>query len=163
MTDQTDDRTILSRLVGSWRGTLLYRADADGPFEEMIGTSENRWVLGGRFVEIALRAGDVWSAIFYIGHERTERRHVLVSLEPGGRRGMPRLGDWLTDGGRLILTSSQSRVICDTTNPGLLTLRLAETAAGGHEFVRFEADYRPVVAIAPKPAVSRPQRRFVIA
>jgi hypothetical protein len=37
-------------------------------------------VLGGRFVEMTLRAGtsgDTWSAVFYIGFERTERRHVL--------------------------------------------------------------------------------------
>ena len=47
----------LSRLVGRWQGTLLHRRDPDRPFMQLAGTSENRWVLGGRFVEMTLRAG----------------------------------------------------------------------------------------------------------
>jgi hypothetical protein len=161
-------QAILSRLVGGWQGTLLHRAAADEPLLEMPGTSENRWVLGGRFVEMTLRAGiggDSWSAVFYIGYERNDRRHVLVSLEPGDRRVTTRLGEWTHDRDRLVMTSDQSRAVCDLTAPDRLTLELLEETAPGREFTRFRADYRPMKkqpAVA-KPPVARQHRRFVIA
>jgi hypothetical protein len=167
MSDRQPDRSVLSRLVGCWQGTLLHRAGADQPFQQFAGTSDNRWVLGGRFVEMTLRAGtagDTWSAVFYIGHEHDERRYVLVSLEPGDRRVTTRLGDWRIENDRLVLTSHRSRAVCDITVPGQLTLELAEEPAPGFEFVRFRADYRNAVApVAVKPAFPREHRRFVIA
>lgn len=159
------DRLILSRLVGSWQGTLLHRGAADEPFLEMPGTSENRWVLGGRFVEMSLRAGDSWSAVIYIGYEHSERRHVLVSLEPGDRRVTTRRGEWLPEQDRLVLTSPRSRAICSLATPGELSLEFSEEIGPGNELVRFRADYRSVVApdVSAKPSPPRPLRRFVIA
>jgi Protein of unknown function (DUF1579) len=167
MSECERDQSVLSRLVGCWQGTLLHRSGADQPFQQLAGTSDNRWVLGGRFVEMTLRAGtsgDTWSAVFYIGYERSERRHVLVSLEPGDRRVTTRLGDWRRDDDRLLLTSHQSRAVCDMTIPGQLKLELAEEPVPGREFVRFRADYRtaaPPAAVRTPP--SREHRRFVIA
>ena len=161
------DQALLSRLVGCWHGTLLHRTAADRPFVHLPGTSENRWVLGGRFVEMSLRAGtngDSWSAVFYIGFERNERRHVLVSLEPGDRRVTTRLGEWSQDRDCLVMTSQQSRAVCDMGTPGHLKLELSEEAAPGREFIRFRAEYWTAKS-APagaKPSVAR-QRRFVIA
>ena len=161
------DPSALSRLVGSWRGTLLHRAHAERPFQQLTGTADNRWVLGGRFVEMTLRAGDsvdTWSAVIYIGYERNERRHVLVSLEPGDRRVTTRLGGWKLDNSRLLLTSHQSRAVCDMTVPGRLLLELFEEAVPGLEFVRFRADYRAAVApMIERPPQTRDHRRFVIA
>src|SRR5262245_21210262 len=137
MSYSQQDQSVLSRLVGCWHGTLLHRTGADQPFQHLAGTSDNRWVLGGRFVEMTLRAGtsgDTWSAVFYIGYERSERRHVLVSLEPGARRVTTRLGDWKRDNDRLVLTSHQARAVCDMTIPGQLTLELAEELVPGIEF-----------------------------
>jgi hypothetical protein len=160
-------QSVLSRLVGRWQGTLLHRTDADRPFAELPGTSDNRWVLSGRFVEMTVRAGtsgDTWSSVFYIGYERGERRHVLVSLEPGDRRITTRIGEWTVEHGRLVLTSHQSRAVCDVTMPGQLRLELVEEIAPGEEFVRFSADYRAAVPPAVvKPPLPRQHRRFVIA
>ncbi len=104
--------------------------------------------------------GDTWSAVFYIGYERSERRHVLVSLEPGDRRVTTRLGEWTLDNSRLLLTSHQSRAVCDMTVPGQLKLELVEEPAAGDAFVRFRAEYRPAVAprrsIAETRAAARP-------
>lgn len=167
MSERDPDQSALGRLVGCWEGTLLHRGRAGQPFESLTGTSDNRWVLGGRFVEMTLRAGasgDTWSAVFYIGYERNERRHVLVSLEPGDRRVTTRLGGWRLENGRLLLTSQQSRVVCDITVPGQLKLEIVEEAVPGREYVRFRADYRPAVApLNIKPAPPREHRRFVIA
>ena len=102
--------------------------------------------------------------MFYIGYERGERRHVLVSLEPGDRRITTRVGDWRLEQGRLVLTSHQSRAVCDMTMPGHLRLELVEEIATGGEFVRFSADYRMAAApVMVKPALPREHRRFVIA
>jgi hypothetical protein len=161
------DHVMLSRLVGHWQGTLRHRGAPDQPFVEMAGTLENRWVHGGQFVEMTFgggAGGDGFSAVFYIGHERTERRHVLVSLAPGDRRVTTRLGEWTWDGNRLIMMSEQSRALCDMAAPGRLAIELSEEIEPGHVFTRFRADYRPAVSppAAGRPA-DRPQRRFVIA
>jgi hypothetical protein len=167
------DEAVLSQLVGYWEGILRLRGAPDQPFEEFPGKSENRWVLGGRFVEMTLRGGrdsDGWSALFYIGHERSERRYVVVSLEPGDRQVTIRRGEWIHDPGRLLLTSRgkpgeeprRSRVLCDVRTPGTLKLELAEEGVSGEEFVRFSAHYRAAQA-SPAAATPRPPRRFVIA
>jgi hypothetical protein len=158
---------MLGRLVGQWHGTLLHRGAPDQPFVELAGTLENRWVHGGRFVEMTLgggASGDSLAAVFYIGHDRTERRHVLVSLAPGERRVTTRLGEWTWDGDRLVMTSDQSRVVCDMAAPGRLKLELSEETVSGHPFTRFTAEYRPVVSpVAAARTAYRPHRRFVIA
>jgi hypothetical protein len=167
MMDSDHNHSALAQLVGGWHGTLLYRSEAERPFQQLPCTSENRWVLGGRFVEMTLRAGasgDTWSALFYIGYERNERRHVLVSLEPGDRRITTRLGDWTLEQDRLVLTSQQSRTVCDMTIPGQLTLELKEEPAAGAAFVRFKAEYHTTAApVIVRPALPREHRRFVIA
>lgn len=125
---------------------------------------------------MTLRGGpssDGWSAVFYIGYERSERRHVLVSLEPGDRRVTIRRGEWALDPDRLVLVSRhrnapaddyrQSRVVCDLQTPGELKLELAEENAPGQEFVRFTAEYRPALPSDAAPPAARPPRRFVIA
>ncbi len=55
-TETEQDQAMLSQLVGCWEGTLRHRGAADQPFAEFPGKSKNRWVLGGRFVEMTLRA-----------------------------------------------------------------------------------------------------------
>lgn len=163
MIEHEQDQTVLSRLVGCWEGTLLHRGAADQPFQELPGTSENRWVLGGRFVEMTLRASDTWSAVFYVGHERGERRHVLVSLEPGERRVTTRRGEWTPDRDRLVLTSERSRAVCDATSSGQLMLELSEEDETGQEFVRFRGEYRPAASATRVPRPARQIRRSVIA
>jgi len=165
--DHEHDQVILSRLVGWWQGTLLHRTAEDQPFMQMPATSENRWVLGGRFVEMTLRAGtaeDSWSGIVYIGYERSERRHVLVSLEPGDRRVTTRRGEWTPEIDRVVLTSQQSRAVCDIATPGRLKLELSEEVAPGREFVRLRGDYHSAaMPVTAKPALPVRHRRFVIA
>jgi hypothetical protein len=160
------DQSVLSRLVGCWQGTLMQRTTVDQPFRRMTGTAENRWVLGGRFVEMTLRAavaGESWSAVFFIGYERNERRHVLVSLEPGDLRVSTRLGEWRPERDRLVMTSHLTRAICDLTAPGRLGVELVEEMAPGEEFIRFKADYKPALPAAIVRPVARQHRRFVIA
>ena len=167
MSEREHGQSALSRLVGCWQGTLSLRTCADQPFEQLAGTAATRWVLGGRFVEMTLRAGtsgDTWSAVFYIGYERSERRHVVVSLEPGDRRVTTRLGEWTLDDDRLVLSSHQSRAVCDMTVPGRLVLELADEPQPGRGFVRLKANYRAVISpVAAPPAPPRELRRFVIA
>ncbi len=167
VTEHAHDQAILTRLIGGWQGTLLARARADEPFEHLPASSENRWVLGRQFVQLTLRAGDAgsnWSAVFYVGHENHERRHVLVSLEPGDSRMTVRRGGWTADRGRLVLSTQELRVVYDLTVPGRLTLELVDHVRGGSGYTRFKADYRPAVPpVVGNPACAGSHRRFVIA
>jgi hypothetical protein len=176
MSTESDDHAMLSRLVGTWEGTFRHRVASDQPFQEFPGRSENRWVLGGRFVEMTLRgvlSADGWSALFYIGYERSERRYVLVSLEPGDLRITIRRGEWDPGPGRLVLVSTskngatdqhqRSRIVCDFQNPGALTLELAEESPTGEEFVRFKANYHSAAQATAHAPIDRPFRRSVIA
>jgi hypothetical protein len=163
---QDQDQPVLSRLVGCWAGTVLHRASADQPFAHLPGTLENRWVLNGRFVEMMLRTGagdSSWSGVFYIGHQQSERRHLLLSLEPGERRVKTRRGEWIRDCNRLLLVSDRSKATCDVMTPGELKLELAEQSLSGQDFVRFKGDYRPAISAAILPPLRRQPRRFVIA
>ena len=173
-TENGSDQALLSQLVGRWEGTSLHRNAPDSPFEKFPGRSDNRWVLGGRFVEMTLKgglSGDGPSALFYIGHERSERCYLLVSLEPGNRRVTIRRGEWSHDPGRLtLMTRARSgrdepntmRIVCDCATPGELKLELTEQRAAGEEFLRFRAEYRSATARTASP-LPRPLRRFVIA
>lgn len=168
---------VLSRLAGCWAGTLRHRISPEHPFQQASGTAENRWVLGGKFVEMTLRAvlnGDSWSAVIYVGHERGERRHVLVSPEPGARGVTIRRGGWHIERARLVLTTRHrgpavdehllSRIHCELSEQGDLRLDLAEEYAPDKEFLSLQATYRPALPasfIATQQA--KPQRRFVIA
>jgi hypothetical protein len=167
MTMPDGDRVLLSRLVGNWEGTLSVCAGAGRPCRDVPGTSENRWVLGGRFVEMTLRAGgsaDPWSAVFYIGHDGGERRHVLISLDANDRRVTMRLGEWTGKPGQVVLTSEHARARCELTSSDLLKVQLVEQIGPEKEFVRFAGDYRRSIEAVRSPDVSaRRERRFVIA
>jgi hypothetical protein len=118
--------------------------------------------------------GHSWSAVIYVGHERGERRHVLVSLGAGARQVTIRRGGWRLERTRLVLTTRYrasdadeyllSRILCDLNERGDLKLDLAEEYAPDKEFLRLQAAYRPTLPasfIAAQQA--RAQRRFVIA
>jgi hypothetical protein len=167
MTIPDGDRVLLSRLVGTWEGTLLIRSAAGAPSRRLCGTSENRWVLGGRFVEMTLRAkeiADAWSAVFFVGHDRGARRHVLVSLDSGDHRVTMRLGDWTGHPDHIVLTSEHGRARCEVTSADVLKVQLVEHAGPGEEFIRFAGDYRRASPeTSPRGVSEARERRFVIA
>ena len=167
MQTESHERVLLSRLVGTWQGTLLVRTAAGAPSRRLSGTSENRWVLGGRFVEMTLRAADVadaWSAVFFVGHDRGERRHVLVSMDSGDHRATMRLGDWTGHSDHMLLTNEYGRARCEVTPSDVLRVQLVELAGPGEEFVRFSGDYRRAAPAArPREISVVRERRFVIA
>jgi hypothetical protein len=169
MTVPDGDRVLLSRLVGHWEGRLSLRLAAGRAFRDVRGTSDNRWVLGGRFVEMTFRAldvADLWSAVFYIGHDSGERRHVLVSLDSNDRTVTMRLGEWTGKPDHVVLTSEHVRARCELTPSDLLKVQLVDQIGAGEECVRFAGDYRRLLSAArPREGEmsSRRDRRFVIA
>jgi len=62
---------ILNSLVGSWTYTMKHRMKAGAPQEELIGSSENSWIMDGRFVEEKVKGtwmGHPFYGIGIIGH-----------------------------------------------------------------------------------------------
>ena len=139
----------MTHLVGGWHGTLLSRARADVPFERVQASCENQWVLGRQFVQMTLRLGDAvsnWSAVFYVGHEDQQRRHVLVSVEPGDNRMTVRRGEWTADRGKLVLTTQDMRVVYDISVPGNLSLELVDRSRRGNGVAQDGSRRRFVIA-----------------
>lgn len=50
-----DKHKLLEPMAGSFRATVKSRMTADAPWEESTGSCENRWTMGGRYLESSFR------------------------------------------------------------------------------------------------------------
>jgi hypothetical protein len=84
----------LEPVIGSFTVKTKFWTDPTKPAEETGGTSENKWVLGGRFVEQHVEGtsmGQPFSGIGYTGYDNYKRKYV---------------GAWMDSMGTMIMTSA---------------------------------------------------------
>ena len=84
----------LEPLVGSFSVKTISRMDPSKPPEETTGTSEKKWILGGRFLEEHAEGsmmGQPFSGLGFTGYDNYRKRYV---------------GAWMDNMGTMILTSS---------------------------------------------------------
>jgi hypothetical protein len=83
----------LEPLVGSFSVKTISRMDPSKPPEETTGTSEKKWILGGRFLEEHAEGsmmGQPFSGLGFTGYDNYKKRYV---------------GAWMDNMGTVILTS----------------------------------------------------------
>jgi hypothetical protein len=84
----------LEPVIGSFTVKTKMWMDPSKPPEETGGTSENKWVLGGRFVEQHVDGtamGQPFSGIGYTGYDNYKKKYV---------------GSWVDSMGTMIMTSA---------------------------------------------------------
>src|SRR3974377_1488776 len=84
----------LEPLVGAFSVKTISRRDPSKPPEETTGTSEKKWILGGRFLEEHAEGsmmGQPFSGLGFTGYDNYKKRYV---------------GAWMDNMGTVILTSS---------------------------------------------------------
>ena len=84
----------LEPTVGSFTLTTKFWMDPGKPAEEWAGTSETKWVLGGRFVEQHVETtmtGQPFSGVGYTGYDNYKKKYV---------------GTWMDSMGTMIMNST---------------------------------------------------------
>ena len=97
----------LEPLVGAWDARITLWMAPGAPPQESTGTSENKWVLGGRYVEQRYEGtfmGQPFSGIGYTGYDNYKKKYVGTWMDTMGTMVMVSQGD--VTGQSLSMTST---------------------------------------------------------
>ncbi|HVR43705.1 MAG TPA: DUF1579 domain-containing protein [Thermoanaerobaculia bacterium] len=70
---------LLDRLVGSWDAEVTMWIDPSGPPVVSSGVSENRWILGGRWIEQRFRGtfqGAEFEGLGHYGYDNVKKKYL---------------------------------------------------------------------------------------
>jgi hypothetical protein len=126
----------LDVLVGSWNAKSSMWGDPSKPPEVSEGTSEHKWVLGGRYVEQRFEGtfmGMPFSGIGYTGYDNYKKRYVGVWMDSAGTAMFHTTGSF--DASGKVLTSAGR--MDDFTSGKVITIREKMTIVNKDE-VLFE-------------------------
>jgi hypothetical protein len=99
----------LEPLVGTWDAKITMWMAPGAPPEESTGTSENKWVLGGRFVEQRYEGnfmGQPFSGVGYTGYDNLKKKYVGTWMDTMGTTIMVSEGSADATGKALTMTST---------------------------------------------------------
>jgi hypothetical protein len=78
------EHAALAPMVGAWRGAVTYWPFPDAPPVTQEATAEKRWILGGRFLEVAFHStmgGEPFEGRAVVGYDRTAGRYVSTWMD----------------------------------------------------------------------------------
>ncbi len=124
----------LDVLVGSWNAKMNMWMDPDTtkPPSVSEGVSENKWVLGGRFIEQRFEGqfmGMPFSGLGYTGYDNYKKKYVGVWMDTAGTAMMNSIGSFNASGKVLRSTSRMD----DFTTGKVTTVRSNVTFASSDE------------------------------
>ena len=82
-----ENHKVLEALVGSWDAGVRMWQDPAGQPEESTGASENRWVMGGRFLEQRFTGqfmGEPFEGTGLIGYDNIKQKYQSVWIDSMG-------------------------------------------------------------------------------
>lgn len=146
---------LLEPLIGSWNVTTKFKMGPDAPMDSSTGTSECKWILGGRFVSEEV-TGDMGGMPFHglglTGYDNYKQKFFNIWMDEMSTTYMISTGavdssgkiftltgtyeDYLT-GGNVKLFKMVTRII----NPDKHVNEMYDTAPDGKEYKTFEATY----------------------
>jgi len=101
----TENHRALAPLVGRFKVASKSWMDADSAPEEMHGTMENRWILGGRFVQCTFESqmsGMPIQGVQTLGFDNAKQRYVATWIDNLSTSMMPVMEGSLDASGRVI-------------------------------------------------------------
>ena len=102
----------LEPLIGTWDAKITVWMAPGAPPQESTGSSESKWVLGGRFVEQRYEGafmGQPFSGVGYTGYDNYKKKYVATWMDSMGTMVMVSQGD--AAGQILSMTSTIDDVI----------------------------------------------------
>ena len=99
----------LEPVVGTWDAKITMWMAPGAPPQESTGTSENKWVLGGRFVEQRYEGnfmGQPFSGVGYTGYDNFKKKYVGTWMDTMGTMIMVSQGSADATGKTLTMTST---------------------------------------------------------
>jgi hypothetical protein len=91
----------LETMIGTWDTKVTMWMDPSKPPEESTGTSENRWVLGNRYVQQTFEGtfmGQPFSGIGYTGYDNITKKYTGTWMDTGSTSMMNMTGKAEADG-----------------------------------------------------------------
>lgn len=104
-----DGHRRLEPIIGSWEIKSTFWGAPDAPPEVTVGSSEHRWVLGGRFVAQVYRGtfmGRPFDGLGYTGYDNVRGRYVGAWMDTLGTGMMHSVGTGKATASRLAFTST---------------------------------------------------------
>ena len=111
----------LEPVVGSFTVQTKMWMDPSKPPEETAGTSENKWVLGGRFVEQQVEGtamGQPFSGIGYTGYDNYKKKYVGTWTDSMGTMIMTSTGTADASGKKITFWSTMDDVVHEEDHEG---------------------------------------------
>ena len=102
----------LEPVVGTWDAKITMWMTPGAPPQESTGTSENKWVLGGRFVEQRYEGnfmGQPFSGVGYTGYDNYKKKYIGTWMDTMGTMMMISQGD--AAGKTLTMTSTMDDIM----------------------------------------------------
>jgi hypothetical protein len=99
----------LEPVVGTWDAKITMWMAPGAPPQESTGTSENKWVLGGRFVQQSYDGnfmGQPFSGVGYTGYDNFKKKYVGTWMDTMGTMIMVSQGSADATGKTLSMTST---------------------------------------------------------
>jgi len=99
----------LEPVVGTWDAKITTWMSPGAPPQESTGTSENKWVLGGRFVQQSHEGnfmGQPFSGVGYTGYDNFKKKYVGTWMDTMGTMIMVSQGSADATGKTLSMTST---------------------------------------------------------
>lgn len=124
----------LDLLVGIWHAKNTMWMEPGKPPVASEGTSEHKWVLGGRFLEQRFEGTFMnmpFSGLGYTGYDNYKKKYVAVWMDTAGTSMMNTTGSF--DASGKVLTSTGK--IDDFTTGKVTTVREKMTVVGKDEFL----------------------------
>jgi hypothetical protein len=92
----------LDAMVGTWDTTIRFWETAGGPAQQSTGTSENRWILGNRYVEQRFKGsamGMPFEGLGYTGYDNIRKQYFGTWMDSMSTAMMTSTGN-TADGGK---------------------------------------------------------------
>ena len=77
----------LEPLIGKWNHSIVSKMDSKSPEQTMTGTNENKWILGGRFIQQETKGewmGKPFEGIGITGYDNFKKEYSSVWLDNMG-------------------------------------------------------------------------------